>query len=306
MMGSYVLLFPGQGAGYPGMARELYGQFPVVRQLYEQAGDIFGFDVKGMSFEGSEEDFAKTCYAQPLTYTCSLASFLAAKEVLGAPAGVAGHSLGEYAALTAAGAVTAETGMRMIAARAAAMEKVSGGKMCAVVGLAPEQTEEICKKAEGFVLPVNYNSPVQTVVAGDPEAVRSAAALAVEAGARAMMLGVGGAFHTQRMQPAADELFAAVQSLPWKQPELPFYSNLTGGRMERFEDLPSYLARHMVSPVRFTAEIAAVVSDGCGSFVEAAPGKVLSGLLKKIDRTLSVFRAETPELLEKAREGLKA
>jgi [acyl-carrier-protein] S-malonyltransferase len=303
-MGAYVILFPGQGAGYPGMARELYEAFPAVRELYEQAGDVFGFDVKAMTFEGSAEDFGKTCYAQPLTYTASLASFLAARELLGAPAGVAGHSLGEYAALTAAGAVAPGTGMKMIAARAAAMEKVSGGKMCAVTGLGPEAVEELCEKAEGFVLPVNYNSPLQTVAAGDPEAVGALAALAAEAGGRATLLGVNGAFHTCRMQPAADEFFEAVKELPWRQPELPFYSNLTGGRMSSFASLPEYLAQHMVSPVRFTDEIAAMKAEGCSSFVEAAPGKVLSGLLRRIDKALSVYRAETPELLEKARESL--
>ncbi|MDD2955777.1 MAG: acyltransferase domain-containing protein, partial [Oscillospiraceae bacterium] len=142
------------------------------------------------------------------------------------------------------------------------------------------------------------------VVAGDPDAVASLAALAADAGARAMTLGVGGAFHTQRMQPATEEFLSAVEGFAWQAPSIPFYSNVTGARLDPLEDLPGYLARHMVSPVRFTDEIAAMAAEGCGAFVEAAPGKVLSGLLRKIDKNLPVYRAETPELIEKARVEL--
>ncbi len=284
-MSKTAFLFSGQGSQYPGMGQELLRLTPSAEAVYECAADILGFDLKALCFEGTAEQLAETRVSQPAIFATSLVALEAAKSKGLAFDAVAGHSLGEYAAMVASGMLSMADGFRAIKARAEAMqscaEKSEGG-MLAVLGLEPETIEAVCKQIDGYVVPVNYNSPVQTVIAGEKTALEKAAAAMKEAGAkRTVPLAVSAAFHSRLMQPAAEQFKEEIKDMVFRRPEVAFYSNLTGGVLTDFSDMPGYLAKHIVSPVRFVSELELLWSSGCTRFVELGPGKVLTGLVKK-------------------------
>ena len=216
---------------------------------------------------------------------------------------VAGHSLGEYAAMVASGMLSLEDGFRVIKARSEAMDaaaKAADGAMCAILKLAPAEVERICQETEGYVIPANYNSSVQTVIAGDRDAVEKAAAACAALKARAVPLAVASAFHTKLMQPAADTFYKAIQNVKFSAPTVPFYSNVLGAVRTDFSDMPKALAEHIVSPVRFTDELAAMQAAGIDTFVEFGPKSVLTGLVKKTLKGVTAKNVENVDTLEGA------
>lgn len=296
-------LFSGQGSQYPGMGRELAAEYPQTEKIFECGSDILGFDLKKACFDYTEAELAKTIVSQPAIFAVSLAAFSAAKaNGLDADC-LAGHSLGEYAALTAGGALTMEDGFKVIKARAAAMNRCaesSSGSMYAIIGLEADKVAEVCEQTDGYVIPVNFNSASQTVIAGEDAAAEAAAAAFTEMGKRAVRLNVASAFHSKLMQPAADELYEALRETEFRPTQRDFYCNLTGEKLTDFSDMPGYLTKHLVSPVRFTKELAAMNGDNVGAFIELGPGKVLTGLVKRTLKGVTAVNVEDKKSLDKA------
>lgn len=306
-MNKIAFLYSGQGAQFPGMGRDLYEAFPAVRALHEEASSLLGYDTAAKSFTDSP-DFNDTLFAQPLNFILQHALTLLLEEAA-APAGLAGHSLGEYAALCAGGAFSFSQGLSLLSSRARHMQQAAEehpGAMFAILKLSPAQVEAACEETEGYVKAVNYNSPLQTVIAGEATAAQAAAERCKAQGARVAPLAVNAAFHSALMQDAAEGFYADIQDAPFSAPSIPFYSNLTGGRMTDFSDLPSYLKNHLISPVRFTDQLAALQADGYDVFVELGPGKTLQGLVKKTLENVTVLGVQGIPTLEKARETLAA
>ena len=303
-------LFAGQGSQYPGMGRELLELFPDLGGIFEAGSDILGFDLRAACFDYTAEALAQTEVSQPAIMAVSLLAFEAVKKLGVEPQFCAGHSLGEYAALTAAGALGIEDAFRVIKARAHAMgecAKAQNGAMCAVMADAAEITD-VCaavrEKTGGFVAPVNFNSPAQTVIAGEAPVVDAAIEAFAALGKRCVKLAVTAAFHTPFMQPAADEFKAAIAGIPFRKPAVPFYSNVDGRELTDWSDLPAYLARHLVSPVRFVEELNAIHDAGAGRFIECGPNKVLTGLVRKTLDGVAFFNVENAKTFEKLRAGL--
>lgn len=307
-MAKNIFLFSGQGSQYVGMAKELYDTYDGAKAVFETANSILGYDIANICFNGPDTELNKTANSQPAIMACSLAAFEAAKAEGITFDGVAGHSLGEYAAMVAAGVVTMEDGFKLIKARAAAMQKAAeenDGAMYAVIGLPAEEVEKVCEETEGYVVPVNYNSSVQTVIAGETSACEAAAAKFVEMKKKAIKLNVASAFHSKLMQSAADEFIKTAETISFRPAKVDFYSNLTGEKLEDFSDMPSMLARHIVSPVKFTSELALMDKAGYENYIELGPNKVLTGLVKKTLKGASAMNIENAATLEKALEALK-
>lgn len=290
-----ISLFVGQGSQAQGMGKDIYDAFPNMAVFYDTASEILGKDMKQICFEAPIEELSKTINAQPAIMLTSLVCLNAAIEKGFKFDGVAGHSLGEYAALVSSGMVSLEDGFRLIKARAEAMEMATAeqkGAMAAVMKLAPEKIEEICSQAVNYVTAVNYNSPQQTVIAGTPEGIAEVSEIFAELKARVVPLNVAGAFHSKLMQSAADKFYETAKTIAFNAPQVKYYSNVTGGELTDFSDMPSLLAKHIVSPVRFTAELSAMEAAGADTFVEFGPGKTLTGLVKKTLKGVNALNIE--------------
>ena len=282
-MSKILMMFSGQGSQYPGMGKELCEQFAEANKVYELASDTFNMDIKKISFESTPEELSQTKISQPVIFTLSMAAYsvLSANSVT--PQGVAGFSLGECSALTAAGVMDLETGFKVIKARAAAMENAATtakGAMFAIIGCETEKIEEACSLAGGYVLPVNYNCPGQIVIAGEEEYAVKASDILKESGAKVVRLAVSSAFHSRLMEGAANELTSKITGLSFTQAKTPIYSNITGS-LYNIDNVPAYLAKQMVSPVKFSDELISAESDGYDLFVELGPGKTLCGFVRK-------------------------
>ena len=279
-----VFMFPGQGSQFPGMAKELYETNPTAREMFDRANEILGFDITEIMFDGTAEDLKQTKVTQPAVFLHSV--ILAKCSPDFKPDMVAGHSLGEFSALTAAGALDFEDGLRLVSIRAHAMQKAceaNPGTMAAILALPAETIEAVCAEVDGIVVPANYNCDGQIVISGAVDAVAEASERLKAAGAkRALILPVGGAFHSPLMQPAAEELAAGIESVEFKTPVCPVYQNVTALPTTDPAEIKKNLLAQLTAPVRWTQSVVNMVADGATSFTEAGPGKVLQGLVSKI------------------------
>ena len=287
-MKAYV--FPGQGAQYPGMGKDLYEASPRAKEMFEEANGILGFRITDVMFEGSAEDLKQTRVTQPAIYLHS--TILAACMPEFKPDMVAGHSLGEFSALCAGGAVSFTDGLRLVKIRAEQMQfccERHPGSMAAIIGLDDATVEKVCREisAKGIVIPANYNSDAQIVISGETEAVAAACEALKEAGAkRALPLPVSGAFHSPLMEPARAELAKAIEVTPFAAPLCPIYQNVSAKAETDPITIKANLLAQLTSPVRWTQSVRQMVADGAGSFTEVGPGAVLQGLVKRIDASV--------------------
>ena len=282
-MNAYI--FPGQGAQFTGMGLDLYENHTEAQELFEKANEILGFSITDIMFEGTAEDLKQTKVTQPAIFLHSVIL----SKVLGdsfKPDMVAGHSLGEFSALVANGTLNFEDGLKLVSQRALAMQKaceIQPSTMAAVLGLEDEVVEKICSEVEGIVVPANYNCPGQLVISGEVDAVNVACEKLKEAGARrALLLPVGGAFHSPLMEPAREELAAAIEATEFKTPSCPIYQNVTTTAVSDPIEIQKNLILQLTAPVKWTQSVQQMVKGGATSFVEVGPGKVLQGLVKKI------------------------
>lgn len=280
-------VFPGQGSQFSGMGKDLYENVPVAKELFEKANEILGFRITDIMFSGTDEELKQTFVTQPAVFLHSVIMAKALGEEF-KPDMVAGHSLGEFSALVAAGALDFEDGLRLVAKRAAAMQKACEAQpstMAAVLGLEDQVVEDICAKIDGVVVAANYNCPGQLVISGSIEAVDAACEQLKAAGARrALRLPVGGAFHSPLMEPAKVELQAAIEAAPFKTPVCPVYQNVDAKPYTDPEQIKANLIAQLTAPVRWTYIVQNMLADGADSFVELGPGAVLQGLIKKVNR----------------------
>jgi [acyl-carrier-protein] S-malonyltransferase len=283
-MTAYV--FPGQGAQFTGMGKDLYEQSPVAKALFEQANEILGFRITDIMFDGTADALKETKVTQPAVF---LHSVILAKTLTDfAPEMVAGHSLGEFSALVANGTLSFEDGLRLVSQRAMAMQKaceLAPSTMAAVLGLDDAIVEQICAETEGVVVAANYNCPGQLVISGAVPAVEAACEALKAAGARrALILPVGGAFHSPMMEPAREELAAAIEATVFSTPSCPVYQNVTASAVADPTEIKKNLIIQLTAPVKWTQSVQQMIADGATSFTEVGPGKVLAGLINKIDK----------------------
>lgn len=294
-MNAYV--FPGQGAQFVGMGLDLYEKYPIAKELFLKANDILGFDITEVMFNGAAEGLKETKVTQPAIFLHSVIL----SKVMGdsfKPDMVAGHSLGEFSALVANNTLSFEDGLKLVSQRALAMQKACELKpstMAAVLGLEDSLVEKICSETSGIVVAANYNCPGQLVISGEVAAVEFACEKLKEAGARrALMLPVGGAFHSPLMEPAREELAAAIDNTNFATPSCPIYQNVTTTAVNSPAEIKKNLMLQLTAPVKWTQSVQQMVKDGATIFTEIGPGKVLQGLVKKIESTVTT---QSPELL---------
>jgi [acyl-carrier-protein] S-malonyltransferase len=284
-MNAYI--FPGQGAQFSGMGLDLYEKSPLAQELFEQANEILDFHITDIMFEGTAEALKETKVTQPAIF---LHSVILAKTLGDSfkPDMVAGHSLGEFSALVANGALTFEDGLKLVYQRALAMQKaceLNPSTMAAVLGLEDAIVEDICEKTDGIVVAANYNCPGQLVISGEIEAINLACESLKEAGARrALVLPVGGAFHSPLMEPAREELASAIENTLFSTPNCPIYQNVTANAVSNESEIKANLISQLTAPVKWTQSVQQMLTDGVTLFTEVGPGKVLQGLVKKINR----------------------
>lgn len=292
-MKAYV--FPGQGAQFSGMGLDLYEKSELAQELFKKANDILGFSITNIMFEGTAEDLKQTKVTQPAIFLHSvILSKLIGNEF--SPDMVAGHSLGELSALVANNTLAFEDGLKLVSKRAIAMQKaceIKPSTMAAVLGLEDLIVEETCSKTKGIVVAANYNCPGQLVISGEIEAINNACEQLKELGARrALVLPVGGAFHSPLMEPAREELAAAIEDTIFNKPSCPVYQNVTASAVTNENEIKSNLIQQLTAPVKWTQSVKQMIADGATSFTEIGPGKVLQGLVKKIDRTMETNSVE--------------
>lgn len=283
-------VFPGQGSQFPGMAKDIYESSAEARELLERANDILGFRITDIMFEGTPEDLKQTKVTQPAIF---LHSVLLAKSYADfQPDMVAGHSLGEFSALAAAGAMDFEEALKLVSIRARAMQKaceIKPSTMAAIIALPTEKVEEICASCSGIVVPANYNCDGQIVISGEVEAVNEACEKMKAAGAkRALVLPVGGAFHSPLMEPARQELAEGIEKAVFSTPVCPVYQNVTAGPSTDPDEIKKNLLAQLTAPVKWTQTVKNMVADGAGYFMEIGPGNVLQGLVRKIAPEVTV------------------
>ena len=288
-------IFPGQGAQFVGMGLDLYEKSAEAKALFEAANGILGFSITDIMFSGTDEDLKQTKVTQPAIFLHSVIL----SKVLGknfAPQMVAGHSLGEFSALVANEALSFEDGLQLVAKRATAMQKaceLQPGTMAAVLGLDDSKVEELCETVDGIVTPANYNCPGQLVISGELKAVEAACEKMKEAGAkRALVLPVGGAFHSVLMKPAEEELATAIEQTTFHKPLCPVYQNVTTTAVSNEANIKKNLIKQLTAPVKWTQSVQHMIADGVTEFIEVGPGKVLQGLVKKINKEAVVASAE--------------
>ena len=287
-------VFPGQGAQFVGMGKDLYESNESAKNLFEKANEILGYRITDIMFEGTDDDLKQTKVTQPAVFLHSVISAICMGDAF-QPEMTAGHSLGEFSALVAAGALSFEDGLRLVYARAMAMQKACEAQpstMAAIIGLPDEKVEEICaevaKMGKGVCVAANYNNPGQVVISGDIEAINEACEKMKEAGAkRALPLKVGGAFHSPLMQPAKDELQAAIEKTEFKTPKCPVYQNVDGKPHTDPAEIKQNLIAQLTSSVRWTQCVQNMIADGATDFTECGPGKALQGMIAKINREVS-------------------
>lgn len=284
-------IFPGQGSQFTGMCHDLFIKYDIVKPLFKRAETILGFDISKIMFEGTKEELTQTKVTQPAIFIHSMA-ILKVLEDSFKPDLVAGHSLGEFSSLVAAGVLNFEDGLRLVSIRAKAMQKScenTNGTMAAILGLDNSIIEEICSNIEGTVVAANYNCPGQVVISGEVSAVKNACEKLSEAGARrALILPVGGAFHSELMKDAKDELSKAINETSFNSPICPIYQNVNGKPEHLVDNIKTNLISQLTSPVKWTQSVNKMIEDGCQDFIEIGPGKVLQGLIKKINRDANV------------------
>lgn len=280
-------VFPGQGAQFVGMGKDLYDNVPEAKEMFEKANQILGFSITDIMFAGTAEELKQTKVTQPAIFLHSVILAKALGDQFN-PQMVAGHSLGEFSALVAAGALSFEDGLTLVSKRAMAMQKaceMNPSTMAAIIALPDNVVEEVCASIPGVVVPANYNCPGQLVISGSNEAIDAACAKLTEAGAkRALKLNVGGAFHSPLMEPARVELEAAIQAAPFKAPICPIYQNVDANPHTDPAEIKTNLIAQLTAPVRWTQIVQNMIADGATSFTELGPGTVLQGLIKKVDR----------------------
>ena len=292
-MKAYV--FPGQGSQFSGMGKDLYDRYKVAKTLFKSANEILGFDITRILFEGSKEDLQQTRVTQPAIYIHSVIM----SKVLGdkfRPDALAGHSLGEYSALTAAGTISFDSGLKLVSQRAEAMQKAcdrEDGTMAAILGLEDEKVVEICDQIEGLVVAANFNCPGQLVISGCTDAIASACEIMKSSGARrALVLTVGGAFHSPLMEPARIELANAIENTDFASPICPVFQNVVANAVTDPMAIQKNLVDQLTAPVRWTQSVEKMVAMGVSHFIEVGPGKVLQGLVRKINPQTKVSSAE--------------
>ena len=291
-MKAYV--FPGQGSQFVGMGKDLYENSALAKEMFDRANEVLGFNITDIMFNGTDEDLKQTKVTQPAIF---LHSVILAKTMGNAfqPDMVAGHSLGEFSALVAAGALSFEDGLKLVLARALAMQKAcekEPSTMAAILNLDDDVVEKICNEIDGVVVPANYNCPGQLVISGSMEAVQTACEKLTEAGARrALILPVGGAFHSPLMEPAREELAAAINSTNINSPICPIYQNVNALPMTDSEQIKANLIAQLTAPVKWTQTMQNMLQDGASSVIEVGPGKVLQGLFKKVNREIETQSA---------------
>ncbi len=283
-------IFPGQGAQFTGMGLNLYEKYPLAQELFEQANKILGFHITDIMFEGTAEQLKETKVTQPAIF---LHSVIMAK-ILGdafKPKMVAGHSLGEFSALVTNGVLSFEDGLKLVSKRALAMQKAcekTKGTMAAVLGLDDDIVEKTCNEIDGIVVAANYNCPGQLVISGEIEAINKACDMLKEKGARrALVLPVGGAFHSPLMAPAKDELAEAIKNTTFNEPTYPIYQNVTANAVTSAKEIQENVIAQLTAPVKWTQTIQQMIIDGATEFTEIGPGKILQGLMRKIDRNVT-------------------
>lgn len=292
-MKAYV--FPGQGAQFVGMGKNMYESSKVAKDLFEKANDVLGFRITDLMFNGTDEDLRQTKVTQPAVF---LHSVILAKTMSDKfqPSMVAGHSLGEFSALVAAGALSFEDGLLLVSKRAKAMQKaceLNPSTMAAIIGLPDATVENICAEINGIVVPANYNCPGQLVISGSVEAIDAACVKLLEAGAkRALKLSVGGAFHSPLMEPAKVELAAAIEVALFSKPICPVYQNVSTIAEVDPVKIKSNLVKQLTAPVKWTQSVQNIIADGATEFVEVGPGKVLQGLVIKINKEVTAKSIE--------------
>jgi [acyl-carrier-protein] S-malonyltransferase len=285
-------IFPGQGAQFPGMGKNLYENSALAKELFEKANEILGFRITDIMFEGSAEELKETKVTQPAVF---LHSVILAKVLEVKPEMVAGHSLGEFSALVVNGALSFEDGLILVSKRALAMQKaceITPSTMAAVLNLDDKIVEDICASIDGVVVAANYNCPGQLVISGEYKAVELACEKMKEAGAkRALILPVGGAFHSPMMEPARTELAAAIEATTFSNPTCPVYQNVTASAVSNPAEIKNNLISQLTGAVKWTQSVNKMIADGATSFTEVGPGKVLVGLVNKIDKEVETISA---------------